>query len=178
MAEWPRNQDYNRITISPASPESIGAELVAQGSAPQSAVWSTANTALFVPFCVYQPFIAKTMGVYNGTVVAGNVDVGIYDDQGNRIVSKGSTVQAGTSALQTFDITDTTLQPGSYFMALNLDNATATVFRWTSTLAGTAAGFGVYSQAVGAITLPATATFSVGLGGFIPVVCVSGRTVI
>lgn len=178
MSEWQRYQEYNRVVISPASPESIGAELSAL-SAAVSGTWPTANTAIFVPFVVYTPIIAVKMGIANGAAVSGNVDVGIYDDQQNRLVSMGSTAQSGVSAIQSFDITDTTLQPGVYFMAMNMDNTTGTNTRWGTGVAGASGGFGVYNQAVGAVTLPATAAFASPTGnGIIPALFVTTRTVV
>lgn len=177
MSEWPRNQEFNRILIASAGPESIGTELTAcTHSAPASNTWPSANIAYFIPFVVYQPFIAVMMSIYNGVAVSGNVDVGIYDDQGNKIVSKGSTAQAGTSSIQKFDITDTTLRPGAYFMACVLDNTTGTNYRWTGQ--GVAAAYGVYNMAA-AFPLPTSATFSApnGANG-LSMMAVAGRTAI
>lgn len=177
MSEWQRYQEYNRIVIGTSSPESCPE--VAGCPAAVSAVWPTANTAIFVPFVVHTELIAVKIGVCNGATVSGNVDVGIYDDQQNRLVSVGSTAQSGVSATQSFDITDTTLVPGVYFMALNVDNVTGTVIRWTPGVVGIAGGFGVYNQAVGAVTLPATATFaSPTTNSTIPNMFVTARTLI
>jgi hypothetical protein len=177
MSEWQRYQEYNRIVIGTASPESCPE--VAGCAAAVSAVWPAANTAIYIPFVVHQEMIAVKMGISNGATVSGNVDIGIYDDQQNRLVSKGSTAQSGVSAIQSFDITDTTLLPGIYFMALNMDNVTGTVIRWTMGVAGVSGGFGIYNQTVGAVTLPATAAFAAPtLNGFIPSLFVTARTVI
>jgi hypothetical protein len=43
-----------------------------------------------------------------------NADFGIYDFKGNRIVSSGSTAQ--TANVTIFELADTTLAPGYYFM--------------------------------------------------------------
>jgi hypothetical protein len=57
------------------------------------------------------------MLVLNGATASGNMDVGIYDYAGTRLVSSGSTAQSGTSAFQDFDITDTLLGPGIFYLA-------------------------------------------------------------
>lgn len=179
MSEWPRNQEFNRITISTISPESCGAEIGCFNVAPASAVWPTANTAIFVPFVVNSPIVVVKMGILNGATVSGNVDVGIYDDQQNRLISKGSTAQSGVSAVQSFDITDTSLLPGIYFMALCVDNVTATVYRSSLAITGGPAALGIYNQAVGAVTLPDPAVFAKPSGnGAIPQMFITARTVV
>jgi hypothetical protein len=74
-------------------------------------------------------------------------------------MSGWATAQAGTSAIQLFNITDTTLQPGTYFMALSA-SSTSTTFSgssaWTTPQQKL---LGIYEQA-SAGTLPATATFA------------------
>lgn len=178
MAEWPSNQESNRIVISTISSEALGAEIGCFNVAPTSAQCAAVNTALFVPFVVHRSFVAVKMAVANGAAVAGNIDLGIYDDQQNRIVSVGSTAQAGVSAVQSVDITDTTLLPGVYFMALNSDNATGQFYRWATGSPGNIGAFGVYSQAVGALTLPDPAVFAKPTTQSIPHLMVTGRTVV
>lgn len=143
-----------------------------------SAIWTTANTALYVPITLEIPITVIRMGIHVGTQ-SGNCDVGIYDEKGNRIVSKGSTA-VGAAGLQTFDMTASvsgtaspTLSPGTYFMAMNVDNVTAAFFR-TSNSAALCRISGVQQQAVGAVTLPATATFANPGGGYVPGMCIAG----
>lgn len=93
-----------------------------------SITWTTANLAVFCPFVVPYAVTAYQMAVENGATLNGNIDVGIYDVLANRLVSSGSVAQAGASAIQTVDITNTLLEPGSYFMALVSDSTTATFF--------------------------------------------------
>lgn len=126
---------------------------------PATTPWPTANKAIFYPFHVNRPFLVKKLFCYNGTTAAGNLDVGIYDRFGNRMVSSGSTAQAGTSVLQVFDVTDTWLQPGDYYFALAMDGTTGTIFRnaMTSTSLSKTAGM---LEMASAFPLPATATFA------------------
>jgi hypothetical protein len=55
--------------------------------------------------------------------VAGNIDVGIYADDGDAkpgslLVSAGLTAQSGTNSVQFDDCTDTALAAGRYWLAL------------------------------------------------------------
>lgn len=146
--------------ITPWSFESLGATIAAFADpAPATTAWSQANQALFVPFSIPFTKTAKKMFLFNGSAVSGNVDVGIYNDAGTRLVSAGSTAQAGTSAIQEFDITDTAL-PGSQllYMAVVLDNTTGAV---NSRSGGADEGKlrGILTMA-SAFPLPSTATFA------------------
>jgi hypothetical protein len=163
MGEW-ANQPISPLggVISSQSLESIGGYVCGiGGTIPGSAgsAWFAASAAVFIPFRVYEPITVTRGFVYNGSVVSGNVDVGIYLPNGARIVSTGSTAQAGTSALQTLDITDTSLAPGLYYMALALDNTTGTVARFIVSQAARLTAAGVYTM-TSAFALPATVTFA------------------
>ena len=125
-----------------------------------SSVWPTADLAIFVPVVLEGPTVIAQLYCVNGTVVAGNVDVGIYSVDGTRLASAGSTAQAGTSASQRFNITDIRLDAGLYYMALALsDAATATINGMTLASAelGRVVGF---AQMATAFPLPAVATFA------------------
>ena len=91
------------IAINSWSMQSLGVPLVTSQSVPTSNNYVTPNLAVFVPFWVPEPVVITKMGWGNGTAVAGNIDVGISDESGNRLVSAGSTAQSGTSALQVVD---------------------------------------------------------------------------
>lgn len=136
------------------------------GSTPSSAVWPVANDALYVPFTVKQGVMIKRLYVVNGTAVSGNIDAGIYTQGGARIVSAGSTVQAGTSAPQFFDVADFMLGPGRYYFAVALDNITGTVLRANHSVARLKA-LGMAKQA-SAFALPASATFATVTDLFLP----------
>jgi len=126
-----------------------------------SNAWTTANRAIYIPFYLETTVTAYQMAVENGATLGGNLDVGIYDVLGNRLVSIGTTAQAGISVIQKFDIADTVLTPGTYFMAMSTDSTTATYIggpsiSQTGELYRT---FGVREQLT-AFVLPATATFA------------------
>ena len=141
------------LIISPWSYQSIGQMLraIALGSASQDYI--TANLVVYVPFWLPGSVTFTKLWWSNGAAVAGNYDVGIYALDGTLLVSSGSTAAAGTSAVQTVDITDTTCGRGSYYLAIVSDTSGATQ-KITAALpaAGIAQSFGLLQQA--GVTLP------------------------
>lgn len=177
MPDFPLIRNVDSVVISCASPQSIGNALNAMGLGTSGAAWATANKALFVPFSVYSPITIVKMFVVNGATASGNIDVGIYDRGGARLVSAGSTAQSGTSAIQEFNITDTALSPGLYYLACALDNATGTLEVWTPALA-IGRSLGICEQ-TSAFALPATATFAAASSTFrVPFIGATQRTVV
>lgn len=163
--------------ILPSGPNSLSPWLEHHNvGAFSTAIWPTASMAFYIPFWVANTYVAVKMATHNGSVVSGNVDVGIYDSGGTRLVSSGSTAQAGTNVLQEYDIADTTLVAGQYYLALALDNITGQVFRNAlSTLPQWLQAAGVFQQAT-AFALPATATFAEMTTNYLPWVGVSSRS--
>ena len=138
--------------------------LIASNAA--SAVYTLANYAIFVPFIAETWFTVYHLGWYNGTVVSGNVDCGIYNQYGTRLVSTGSTAQAGVSGLQIVNITDLAVSPGYYYMAFAMDNITGTVFRGTPALAMNEAND--VREVTTGFPLPSTATMVNSTRAYIP----------
>lgn len=130
-------------------------------TAPNDAAWPTANKAIFVPFPVFdRRVVSKLYVCTSGTAAAtGNVDVGVYDSSGTRLVSAGSTAKVSAYDDQTFDVTDTTLGPGTYYIAVACDNTTDTFYAASPT-APTVTALGIFSQ-TSAFPLPATATMAI-----------------
>lgn len=91
-----------------------------------AAAWGTANRAVFIPFVIETPVTVQQVCWVNGATVNGSVDMGVYNPDGTLIVSAGSTGQSGANSLQSVDVTDTPLTPGTYFMAMASDSATGT----------------------------------------------------
>lgn len=119
----------------------------------------TTGLALYFPFQLPAATVATQMWWHNGSSVAGNIDAGIYDAEGTRLVSTGAVAQSGASAVQLADITDTALIPGAYYFALST-SSTGQIYalslnRGVSRLAG------ILQQTASAHPLPATATFAV-----------------
>lgn len=105
------------------------------GGGPTAAA-TGANTAYLLRFELEHAQVINRLMFWVGTQ-SGNVDVGIYDDDGTngapgtRLVSSGSTAcPAGGAAAIT--VADTTLQPGGYYAAIVFDNGTAQIARWSN----------------------------------------------
>lgn len=181
MATWPEAEVGNPAILSPFHNASIGVLLGNMGGTLANAVgtitWPTANKAFVYPFRVRnRPFVAKQAFVLNGSAVSGNVDVGVYDSRGNLIVSTGATAQAGTSVVQLLDITDTTLQPGRYLLALSVSNTTARVARASNVPFQTLALNGCWVM-TSAHPLPSTLTLATPDTAYVPVFGISSLTV-
>ena len=170
MADWPLREDRWGLgwTISYAHPLSLGAALInyTGGSTPASTAWPSANRAIFIPFRLPRIATVYKITIGSGATAAGNFDVGVYDAVGNRIVSGGATGK-GNSTETTVDVTDTTLGPGFYYMAMSADGtnnyiALAPNVNFLKSL-------GVL-QASSAYVLPATVTFETLASAFIPMI--------
>lgn len=171
MTDFPTHVEDGYPAIIYTGTTMAGESLAMTGASPNvSAVWPSANLAIFIPFVIYRPSIAYHLSLHNGAAVSGNVDMGIYDERGNRLVSKGSTAQAGTTTIQPFDITDTLLMPASYYVGLALDNGVGTVER-SATQAVQQRVCGMQQMAA-AFVLPATATFAALTNAYTPAVAV------
>lgn len=143
------------VVLSPHSPAGPLGGMV--GGAIASATYPSANLAIFYPVRVTRAFTVAQLFVLNGATVSGNIDVGIYDSAGTRLVSSGSTAQSGTNAVQAFNIADTLLAAGWYYLAVAMDNITGTLQRNTAGSFVMTASLGIGQQA-SAFPLPATAT--------------------
>src|SRR3972149_8804009 len=165
------------VICSVSSPESLGVELGAfsQGL---SATALVALNVYYIPFRLAAPMVARQMFIENGGTISGSFDVGIYSQDGSRLVNSpsGSVAHAGGNVLQIVDITDTLLLPGRYYMALVFDNGSALVMR--GSFSPTAAVVGILNQTLGALPLPATATFAEPTLGTIPVLGITSKVTI
>lgn len=161
------------------APSSLVHDFCAIASA-GSGAWPAANRAIYVPFLLERTVTAYLIGWLNGTTVNNGVndmDVGIYSESGTRLVSQGGTItQTPVSTTQTADITDTVLRPGVYYLAMCVSNTTSTFWRSapTALMLQTA---GVQQQAVGAVALPAPATFANPASGYVPLMSVAVKAV-
>jgi hypothetical protein len=135
--------------------------------------WPAADRAIFVPFVLHEPMVVQRMAVFNALTATGNVDVGIYTEDGTRLVSAGSTAMSGTVAIQSFSIS-ITLAPGRYYMALAFSSASANIKAATTSLGSTYA-CGILQMA-SAFPLPATATFAAPTSAYIPAFGISSRS--
>lgn len=138
------------------------------GSAPASLAFPASNDALMVPFYLNNAVTIKRLWTANGGTASGNIDVGIYSRDSERIVSSGSTAQSGTNGLQFFDVTDFVLGPGKYYMAVAMDNTTGTLFR-TNTVVVRLLMLGMAKQA-SAFPLPASITPAPLTAAYLPLI--------
>lgn len=159
--------------VGPFTSQPIAGYLAASGaSAPASSTWPSANEAIFFPVIVTEDCTITKLWVYNGATVSGNIDVGVYDSSGTRKISSGSQTQTGTSILQEFNVADTAITAGLYYVAVAMDNTTGTVIRHSVPALGgagveTAQSLGIAIQAT-AFALPSTATLAADSRAFIP----------
>ena len=130
-----------------------------------AAAWPSANLAIYVPVSVTEQITVYQMSIEVGAQ-AGNFDVGIYNEGGTRLVSSGSTV-VGAAGLQPFNITDTILSPGIYYLAGVCSTVTTATFLSGAPDLKIARTCGVQQQAT-ALPLPATATFANLGSAYIP----------
>lgn len=86
------------------------------------------NEAVFILFHVNTDITVRRMSAFVNSA-SGNIDVGIYELDGTRLVSSGSTVLANGG--QIFDIADTPLTAGRFYMSLVLSSVGGTrLWQW------------------------------------------------
>lgn len=141
--------------------ESCGSLARAHGGAASSAsfTWSAANTALFMPFSFRYGYRIRRAWWYGGSAINGtNVDVGIYNKEGVRIHSLGSTAGGTNSAINGAAV-DWFVQPGSFFYAI-VFSGTTNVALGNANVTAYMLRLGRCFQMASALPLPATATFA------------------
>lgn len=166
MPDFPGKLSTPTGILSTADSEHCG---FAGGSMTAGGAWPAANRAIYVPVLVEQPVLVTQMAVWV-TAQAGNLDVGIYSEKLGRLVSAGSTPVGTAGALQAVNITDTTLDPGLFFLALCCDTISASFLRANVGGADFYRLCGIQQQAVGAVTLPDPAVFANPSSAYCPVI--------
>lgn len=167
-------------TINPLSFLSVGSILASwsiTAGIPVSAVYPSANLAIYIPFRIQSPINIAQLFWYNGATATGNVDMGVYSKDGQRILSSGTTAQTGTNALQLVDITDVRIGAGMYWIALACDSGSSTFFSTTLGAVGLHTLAGIKQQA-SAFVLPTTATFADAAQDYFPLFGFTPRSVI
>lgn len=133
-------------------------------------VWPTANKAIFIPVYLSEAKTVDKIHLANGSVVSGNVDVGLYDASGTRLVNKGSTAQSGTNVEQVYDITNQALSAKTlYYVAIAMDNVTGRLYSINAAKHGLYDAGGLFEQAT-AFALPSPATFAAITVDYVPLV--------
>lgn len=98
---------------------------------PTSRTWEAAGRAVYMPVVLSGWTVVRRVWWANGAVTSGGatIAVGVYADAGYgpgaKLVS-GSAVQGTATNVQFVDVTDTTLPPGLYWIALSSSSATST----------------------------------------------------
>lgn len=138
--------------------------------------WPIANLALFVPFWIARPFVAVEAFAWID-ISSGNLDIGIYDANGQRETSLGTTASPG-AGLRIFDlIPDITLPRGVHYLAMVADNIVIQLRRATVTTVQIIEASGMAQQAA-ALPLPANAILARIASNYIPAFGISGRVVL
>lgn len=177
---FPFTKHVPLVTIHPFSLEAALGPLsynLARLNNQANTAWPAANRAIYYPFTLASTVLVKQLWCFNGSVLSGAVDLGIYSGGGTRIISTASTAQAGASAIQAFNITDTQLGPGLYYMAMAMDNNTG---RTQNVTIGTASRLQAtgYAQQASAFSLPTLATFAATGTDYAPLFGLSTNSVI
>lgn len=184
MADFPAITDFPPVVIHNHSKICIGPTWsgVSFGSTNTALNMTSANRAIFLPFVLAYPYTAAKMFWINGATVGTNhIDIGIYNSEGNLLVSIGSTLTSGVSVIQSVDITDTSLSPGLYYMAIVMDGTTDTVEGLSSVnnhanLGLTSAGARIMNTA---FPLPSTVTLAdISANQVIPLMGITSKTIV
>jgi hypothetical protein len=177
MGDWPNNivRDGDYGILSPAAPNTPYGQMlaVANNSYSNTSTAWTANRAVYWPVVVNRSTTIIDFAIDVATQ-NGNVDAGIYDWFGTRIVSNGG-VACGAAGAQIISVADTTLSPGWYHIAFSSDSGTA-VFRGNNIATPAARACGAQQQA-SAYPLPSTATFAAYTTGFTQMIVATTRSV-
>jgi hypothetical protein len=135
-------------------------------TATAGSAWPGANRALYLPSVIEQVVTFKAIS-FIVTTQSGDLDVGIYNEAGVRLVSSGSTAVAAPG-VQVVDIADTTVGPGVYFLAMCVSNTTAAFIRVNNASPGAMQACSIQQQSLGSVELPATASFASPANAYFP----------
>lgn len=175
MSDFPGYEMPVSPILTPWSPESLGSAAPAIARTlglVASAAWFSANLAFYYPFRLSSWATAYQLLFWVGATSSGNIDVGIYDSQLNRIVSAGSTAMSATvNTVQEINITDTVLPPGDYFIGGVCSNTTGTVFLTSLADESILSAMPIYEEA-NALPLPNPATPVVSTQSTPPIVAI------
>ena len=142
----PHPGGHSRLSLEILAPQ-VTASIAALG----------ANLAVYVPVIILDRVIVRKLFVVSGFTTSGNLDIGLYNAAGSRLVASGSIAKVD-SVLQSIDVTDTSIGPGMYYLALVSNSGTDT-FGTVSLAAPAPAAYGLLTESV--FPLPATATWTV-----------------
>ena len=181
MKEFPGPVVEPLVTVMTYSLEAVGPGMRGMNATSYmvtaSVAYPAANLALFIPFTLTKSIVMVKLFAVNGNPCAGNIDVGIYDVAGRRIISSGSVAHALINNVQVFDIADTRIGPGNFYLAVAKDDAVGCL-RAGTTFANIAPALLGMAQMAAAFPLPAQAVFAQITGNYVPVIGLSTRVVL
>ena len=160
----------NAINTVMSGPDYLGLNFTNSGAVP------AADMAVYSPVLVKRRCIVRRLFL-SVLGAAGNVDIGVYDALGTRLVSSGLTAAASDL---TVDVTDTVIGPGLYYLAFLGDTVTTLTVISQLSSAPFPAAAGIRAQQMGAGgSLPATASWTVNqtLDRFYVVAAITGQVV-
>lgn len=128
----------------------------ATNNAPASQAWPLANLALYVPIYINEFCTIYEVGTGTGATAGGNFDIGLYQMDGTKLQSTGSTARTA-SAWNTVNWTDLDVQPGWYYAAMSADGTNN--YSGVVPAAGICEAMGIVEQGT-AFALPSPATIS------------------
>ena len=155
-------------------------EMSLNGAAPASTAFPAANLALYIPFYVCAPGLAQGVFWQNGAAVAGNVEVALYDEDGNKIATSGVVAASGTSVPQSVAFASPVLlTTGRYYLAVWASSGTQQFLAWGTSAAATNVNrmFGIVEQTALASGLPASWTPATSARSYLPIAGVQFSTV-
>ena len=164
--------------ISSDSLFSLGPQLAARAvAAPTSVAWGLGSRAMYIPFTVTESITVVKLWALNGATVSGNIDMGVYNTAAVLQIAATEATQTGINALQEFNVPDTVLAAGIYYLGIVLDNTTGTFLMYAAPTTASMKSLGLYLQAA-AYPLPSPATFATATAAAIPVCGMSTRVTI
>lgn len=179
------------IVITTGHDQSIGGML-------RSCGWTMGEIAMDGQYTHYIPFkvsnsvlVAKLFCFASSGYAAGGFRMGVYDENGNRLID-GASVSPAASSMAITDPADVTLTPGRYYFSfycgttaanscLGWRNTPFPIASYSAQQTGLRRAMGCYYEAVGGVQ-PATATFAAEYASptydNLPLVGLTGKTVV
>jgi len=154
-------------------------EMILNGTAPTSLAWPSAGLALYIPEYIAAPGLVVGAFWQNGTAVAGNVELALYDEDGNKLATTGLIAAATVSVPQyTAFASPVLVTTGRYYLAVVASSASQQFLAWTTSAAATNVNrmFGILEQAGLGSGLPASWTPVTSARSYLPLVSLSFMT--
>ena len=145
------------LLVGTISRESLEIPLAAAAAtAASTSTWQTANSGLFYGLTLTTETTFGTAWVSNGTVASGSLDIALYGATFSRVASTGSSLMSGTEGTQNIALSSSyTAAPGNYWIALAVNNTSATFNVMSPGGSGLMDAYKYYQTSV--FPLPATA---------------------